>query len=75
MVFIRQILIPEYDTDMFSDTDMFLYMWTLQYNLDASVLKGAFDYNYKHLQLATNNFSEENSIGKGGFGEVFKVNN
>ncbi|KAL4577864.1 hypothetical protein LXL04_013979 [Taraxacum kok-saghyz] len=40
---------------------------------DASVLKGAFNYNYKHLQLATNNFSEENSIGKGGFGEVFKA--
>ncbi|CAH1447798.1 unnamed protein product [Lactuca virosa] len=25
--------------------------------------KGAVNYNYKHLQLATNNFSEENSIG------------
>ncbi|XP_076929093.1 cysteine-rich receptor-like protein kinase 2 [Bidens hawaiensis] len=36
-------------------------------------VKGTEDYNYKHLQLATNNFSEENIIGKGGFGEVFKV--
>ncbi|CAH1435490.1 unnamed protein product [Lactuca virosa] len=40
---------------------------------DAPELKGAVNYNYKHLQLATNNFSEENSIGRGGFGEVFKA--
>ncbi|CAH1452739.1 unnamed protein product [Lactuca virosa] len=39
---------------------------------DAPVVKGAVNYNYKHLQLATNNFSEENSIGRGGFDEVFK---
>ncbi|KAI3704409.1 hypothetical protein L1987_74629 [Smallanthus sonchifolius] len=35
--------------------------------------KGAGYYRYKHLELATNNFSEENIIGKGGFGEVFKA--
>ncbi|XP_023767472.2 cysteine-rich receptor-like protein kinase 43 [Lactuca sativa] len=40
---------------------------------DARVFKGAVNYNYKHLQLATKNFSEENSIGRGGFGEVFKA--
>nr|XP_043629242.1 cysteine-rich receptor-like protein kinase 2 isoform X2 [Erigeron canadensis] len=33
----------------------------------------AVNYNYKHLQLATNNFSEENILGKGGYGEVFKA--
>ncbi|KAK1430012.1 hypothetical protein QVD17_12448 [Tagetes erecta] len=36
-------------------------------------VNGIVSYNYKHLQLATNNFSEENIIGKGGFGEVFKA--
>ncbi|KAI3704395.1 hypothetical protein L1987_74614 [Smallanthus sonchifolius] len=36
-------------------------------------LKGTLHYNYKDLQLATNNFSEENILGKGGFGEVFKA--
>ncbi|KAI3747598.1 hypothetical protein L6452_10109 [Arctium lappa] len=36
-------------------------------------MKGTVNYDYKHLQLATNNFSEENIIGKGGFGEVFKA--
>ncbi|KAF5754590.1 putative protein kinase RLK-Pelle-DLSV family [Helianthus annuus] len=35
--------------------------------------EGAIHYNYKDLQLATNDFSEENIIGKGGFGEVFKA--
>ncbi|KAJ0771100.1 putative protein kinase RLK-Pelle-DLSV family [Helianthus annuus] len=39
----------------------------------AQDLNGAIYYNYKHLELATNNFSEENIIGKGGFGEVFKA--
>ncbi|KAI3775702.1 hypothetical protein L1987_45451 [Smallanthus sonchifolius] len=39
----------------------------------ASEPKGAGYYHYKHLELATNNFSEENIIGKGGFGEVFKA--
>ncbi|KAJ9541154.1 hypothetical protein OSB04_027660 [Centaurea solstitialis] len=36
-------------------------------------LKGAINYNYKDLQLATNDFSEENILGKGGYGEVFKA--
>ncbi|KAL9995968.1 putative protein kinase RLK-Pelle-DLSV family [Helianthus debilis subsp. tardiflorus] len=40
---------------------------------DSPELKGAINYNYKDLQLATNNFSEENILGKGGFGEVFKA--
>ncbi|KAI7724661.1 LOW QUALITY PROTEIN: hypothetical protein M8C21_006395 [Ambrosia artemisiifolia] len=41
--------------------------------LDSPELKRAINYNYKDLQLATNNFSEENILGKGGFGEVFKA--
>ncbi|KAM0053872.1 putative protein kinase RLK-Pelle-DLSV family [Helianthus debilis subsp. tardiflorus] len=36
-------------------------------------LKGTINYNYQYLELATNNFSGENIIGKGGFGEVFKA--
>ncbi|KAK1410561.1 hypothetical protein QVD17_37098 [Tagetes erecta] len=35
--------------------------------------EGTVHYNYNDLQLATNNFSEENILGKGGFGEVFKA--
>ncbi|KAK1440543.1 hypothetical protein QVD17_06372 [Tagetes erecta] len=30
-------------------------------------------YDYKDLKLATNDFSQENIIGRGGFGEVFKA--
>ncbi|KAI7741648.1 hypothetical protein M8C21_003656, partial [Ambrosia artemisiifolia] len=41
--------------------------------LYAEDLKGTLNYNYKDLLLATNNFSEENILGKGGFGEVFKA--
>ncbi|XP_071707548.1 cysteine-rich receptor-like protein kinase 2 [Rutidosis leptorrhynchoides] len=41
--------------------------------LDAEDLEGAIRYNYRDLKLATRNFSEENILGKGGFGEVFKA--
>ncbi|KAD7478574.1 hypothetical protein E3N88_01710 [Mikania micrantha] len=40
---------------------------------DSSELQGTQRYSYQHLKLATNNFSEEYLIGKGGFGEVFKA--
>lgn len=36
-------------------------------------LDGRINYNYKHLQSATKYFSEENILGRGGFGDVFKV--
>ncbi|KAK4278123.1 hypothetical protein QN277_016014 [Acacia crassicarpa] len=38
----------------------------------ASKLKGPVTYSYKDLKSATNNFSEENKIGEGGFGVVYK---
>nr|XP_043634244.1 cysteine-rich receptor-like protein kinase 2 [Erigeron canadensis] len=40
---------------------------------EAADLEGAVHYNYKDLQMATNNFSNANILGKGGFGEVFKA--
>ncbi|XP_023767480.1 cold-responsive protein kinase 1 [Lactuca sativa] len=36
-------------------------------------LDGRINYNYKHLQSATKYFSEENILGRGGFGDVFKA--
>ncbi|XP_019172332.1 PREDICTED: cysteine-rich receptor-like protein kinase 2 [Ipomoea nil] len=33
---------------------------------------GAMNYIYKDLKAATNEFSEENILGKGGFGDVYK---
>ncbi|KAL8240497.1 hypothetical protein R6Q59_013852, partial [Mikania micrantha] len=36
-------------------------------------LNGAVHYNYDELKLATKNFSQENILGKGGYGEVFKA--
>ncbi|KAI3798749.1 hypothetical protein L1987_34028 [Smallanthus sonchifolius] len=57
---------------------LFLLSWLLYRSWKKSKMteqdfEGAEHYNYKDLQLATNNFSEENILGRGGFGEVFKA--
>ncbi|CAA3024616.1 cysteine-rich receptor kinase 2 [Olea europaea subsp. europaea] len=41
--------------------------------LGATELQGPNTYNYKDLKSATNNFSEKNKIGEGGFGDVYKA--
>ncbi|CAI9758134.1 unnamed protein product [Fraxinus pennsylvanica] len=41
--------------------------------LGATELQGPNTYNYKDLKSATNNFSEENKLGEGGFGDVYKA--
>ncbi|KAI9100236.1 hypothetical protein K1719_024454 [Acacia pycnantha] len=38
----------------------------------ASKLDGLLTYSYKDLKFATNNFNEENKLGQGGFGVVYK---
>ncbi|XP_057824052.1 cold-responsive protein kinase 1 [Cryptomeria japonica] len=38
----------------------------------ATELRGPVDFDYKALRKATNNFSPENKIGEGGFGQVYK---
>ncbi|CAN1351676.1 Cysteine-rich receptor-like protein kinase 42 [Linum perenne] len=40
--------------------------------LGATELRGATMYNYKDLKSATGNFSPENKLGEGGFGDVYK---
>ncbi|WOG97448.1 hypothetical protein DCAR_0416788 [Daucus carota subsp. sativus] len=40
--------------------------------LGATELQGPTTYSYKDLKLATNNFSEETKLGKGGYGDVYK---
>ena len=41
--------------------------------LGATELKGPVNYSYKDLRAATKNFSHENKLGEGGFGDVYKV--
>ncbi|XP_054797481.1 uncharacterized protein LOC129302579 [Prosopis cineraria] len=40
--------------------------------IGASKLDGLVTYSYEDLKFATNNFSEENKLGQGGFGVVYK---
>ncbi|XP_059451266.1 cold-responsive protein kinase 1-like [Corylus avellana] len=40
--------------------------------LGATELQGPVNYKYKDLKSATKNFSEENKLGEGGFGDVYK---
>ncbi|XP_072988873.1 cysteine-rich receptor-like protein kinase 2 [Typha latifolia] len=40
--------------------------------LGATELQGPLTFNYKDLKTATNNFSEQNKLGEGGFGDVYK---
>ncbi|WOL06023.1 hypothetical protein Cni_G14755 [Canna indica] len=40
--------------------------------LGATELQGPLNFHYKDLKDATENFSEENKLGEGGFGEVYK---
>ncbi|KAL5076968.1 hypothetical protein RYX36_015952 [Vicia faba] len=40
--------------------------------LGATKLKGPVNFKYSDLKAATKNFSEENKLGEGGFGEVYK---
>jgi len=41
--------------------------------LGATELKGPVSFRYKDLKAATKDFSEENKLGQGGFGDVYKV--
>jgi len=43
--------------------------------LGATELKGPVNYKYADLKGATQNFSNENKLGEGGFGDVYKVTN
>ncbi|XP_062095470.1 cold-responsive protein kinase 1-like [Humulus lupulus] len=40
--------------------------------LGGTELQGPVNYKYKDLKNATKNFSEENKLGEGGFGDVYK---
>ncbi|KAK1273638.1 Cysteine-rich receptor-like protein kinase 42 [Acorus gramineus] len=41
--------------------------------LGATELRGPMNFHYKDLKVSTKNFSEENKLGEGGFGDVYKA--
>ena len=41
--------------------------------MGATELQGPVIYKYKDLKSATQNFSDDNKLGEGGFGDVYKV--
>ena len=41
--------------------------------LGATELRGPTNFSYRDLKSATKNFKEENKLGEGGFGDVYKV--
>ncbi|XP_058098018.1 cysteine-rich receptor-like protein kinase 42 isoform X4 [Magnolia sinica] len=41
--------------------------------LGATELRGPVNFRYKDLKIATKNFSQENKLGGGGFGDVYKL--
>jgi len=49
---------------------------SIDLHLDGSPLNNAelSFFNFSSIVIATNNFSEENKLGQGGFGPVYKVN-
>ncbi|XP_057431355.1 cold-responsive protein kinase 1-like [Lotus japonicus] len=59
-----------------------LFVWLRRYKkpnrhprgdiLGATELKGPVTYRYKDLKSATKNFSNDNKLGEGGFGDVYK---
>ena len=42
-------------------------------SIELSGIKNINLYTYKELRFATDNFSQDNKIGEGGFGSVYKV--
>lgn len=49
---------------------------SVDHNSEANPLNNAelSFFNFSSIVIATNNFSDENKLGQGGFGPVYKVN-
>lgn len=50
------------------------YLIDEEIEVDSLVVKRTLLFKYSSLEKATDYFNEENKLGQGGFGEVFRVN-
>lgn len=68
-------VLPVYDGSRSRDMSA-EFSGSADHSLEGSQLSGPeFPlFNFSCISIATNNFSEENKLGKGGFGPVYKVN-
>ena len=45
----------------------------LKFAVNDSMKIDSLQFNFRSIQIATSEFSDHNMLGKGGFGEVYKV--
>jgi len=63
-----------FDFDLFYIATKFKLMCCYAGNiLGATEFKSPVNYKYNDLKAATRNFNDENKLGEGGFGDVYKV--
>ncbi|KAG6474901.1 hypothetical protein ZIOFF_064117 [Zingiber officinale] len=53
--------------------DLSPYLTNSGDTLGGTKLQGSYNFRYRDLKNVTNNFSEKNKLGEGGFGDVYKV--
>lgn len=73
LIFTTMLVFSFYFYYTFHECIIVFFLYVTANILGATELQGPLTYSYKDLKTATKNFSEENKLGVGGFGDVYKV--